>query len=106
MKEVLILRSEFIGIGKAKDLKFYISGCINKGSAADLYKNPFIDTAFYNAGRFAETELQNSMDVYGKVKTTDNNNIVSDKIGLAVIWINAYADKVDIIANTDANRTT
>lgn len=84
----------------------YILDCVNTGSDSALYGSPNISLAFYNQGRAAANAIQTAMTNYSLRPTKANGKTIKNKIVKGKIWLDSYADKVEIIANDDANRNT
>src|SRR5665213_2235494 len=106
LKLVPILITVFTNETNAKTLRDYIKNCIDKGSAADLFKDPKITTAFYALGTTAYTALRDAITAHDENNSTDNENIVKDKMALAVLWLRGYATQVQAISNLPLNCTT
>ncbi len=106
LKLVLILRTIFTRENDPVILLAYLKNCLTKGSTSTLYCNPHIATAEYTAGQVAYDALNLALSNHNATPTEDTLNIVKDKMALAVLWLHGYADKVVVIANDDANRTT
>ncbi len=96
----------FTVIEKPLTVKQYITDSVATGSAAVLFKNPFIATAFYTLGTAAAADIQTAVDDYTLAPTTGNEGTILDAIVAGKSWLKLYAGKVETISNTDANRST
>ncbi len=106
LNSILVLRMTFTRIFKADAFLEYLVNSINVGSASVLYANPLISTAFYTQGRNAASALQTAMDNFHLRPTKTNRGIIKNKINAGKRWLHKYSDKVEVIANDDANRMT
>ncbi len=83
-----------------------ISKCLAAGRGAVLYKDPNISALFYSDGDDAKEALEKAMSDY-KNRTNGGSILnIENKMALVVIWVDSYADQVEVIANDPANRTT
>ena len=106
LKLVQVLITVFTNETNAKTLRDYIKGCIDKGSVADLFKDPKILTAFYASGTLAYEALRDAIIAHTNSPSVDNENIMKDKMALAVLWLRSYASQVQVISNASTNCTT
>ena len=106
LKDVLVMRTVFTEISNAHKVKQYIKNCVKMGSDAALYKNPNILTAFYDDGTSAEEDIQTAIDDHTLSPTKGNLGKIHSKVIDGKTWLHDYADKVETIANDDANRNT
>jgi hypothetical protein len=106
IKPVKVKRSVYANETNAGITRQFIIDCVKMGSASSLYEDPNIGAAYYSAGTSAATAIQTAIDDYGNAPTTGNHNTIIDKADLGKIWLDGYADKVETIANADANRST
>ena len=106
LKIVKVKRGTFTLMQNAGDVRDYIDNCVGMGSTAVLYKNPAIATAFYNQGIAASDAITQALKDYKQVPTTGNLGLIADAKADGIIWLEGYADKVEEIANADANRST
>jgi hypothetical protein len=106
LKLVAVKITVFTRQRDAGKLLAYIWACLSDGLNATLYENPNILSAFYTLGNDAWEALDLAISDYSKNTTPDNLKIVKAKMALVVIWLRAYASKVQVIANLPANATT
>ena len=106
LKTMLVKRMVYTRIYVASVIMQYIMNCANTGADSDLYGSPNISMAFFNQGIAAGNAIQTAMTLYTLKPTKGNRKNVKNKIVKGKIWVNSYADKVEIIANDDANRNT
>src|ERR1035437_4468546 len=106
LKMVKVKRTAYSKITDPVKLNKYLNDAMSYGNAAVLFKDPAILAAFYALGIVAYGALATAMTVYANAPTKGNLDVVQAKMALVVIWLNGYADKVEIISNADANRTT
>ncbi len=106
LKSVLAKRMIFTRINVPIKINTYIFACIRIGSESYLYCNPYITTTFYIEGMAAANALKTAISKYNLNPTKKNLKIIKSKIVKVKIWLNSYADKVEVIANDDANRDT
>ncbi len=107
IKNVKVKRTIFTKLKKNPDsVKIYIDGCKATGSSAALYSNPAITTSFYTAGVTASNNINTAKTEYSKSPTKGNRDTWLTKGQEGIDWLNSYSDKVEVIANDDANRDT
>ena len=106
LKKVKVKRTVYTNQKNSSNVKQYIIDCVGMGSVADLYSNPDIPTAYYNLGTGAATAIQTAINDWKQAPTKGNLDIIDDKVVLGKAWLDGYADRVEPIANLDANRTT
>jgi len=106
LKKVKVKRTVFTRQKNAANVKQYIIDCVGMGSVSDLYSNPDIPTAYYTSGTNAATAIQTAINDHALAPTNGNLNTINDKVVLGKTWLDGYADRVEAIANLDANRTT
>jgi len=106
LKPVNVKTTKFTEINNHHELSRYIGKCIEKGSVADIFKNPHILTAFYDEGTIAKEALDAAITIYEDAPINSNLLIIEDKMALVVLWLMSYAAKVTVISNLDINRTT
>ena len=105
-KIVKVIITIFTTETNAEVLRDYLWDCLTMGMAAVLFENPHILTAFYTAGNDAYDALALAISNWETSPTTNNKNIVKDKMKLVVIWLRGYASQVQTIANDTTNTTT
>ncbi len=106
LEQVKVLRSIFSVEINAALVKEYIDNCVHTGSAATLFKDPHITNAFYSEGIDASNGIENAIKVCALAPTTGNKNTIIVKMEIGKLWLNNYSDRVEVISNDDANRTT
>ncbi len=106
LKEVKVKRTVFTKSTNPDEVRSYVTNCADTGSAATLFKNPHILTAFYTDGTAAAAAIQAALDAHALAPTTGNKNIIATKVVLGKIWLDSYANQVQVISNDDANRTS
>jgi hypothetical protein len=106
IKNVLAKRGVFTKLKKAVDVRKYVNDCVNTGSDDTLYAPPAISTVFYGLGTTAGVDLKTAEDALEAAPTDANKTNVKNKIVLVKNWLEDYSDKVEVIANDPANRTT
>jgi len=106
IRKVAVKRTIYTRIKRASVLKKYIIDCMANGMSWALFMDPHILAAFYASGLIAQTALNDAINAYTLSPTKGKMEIVKAKMALVVIWLNGYADQVEVISNADANRTT
>ena len=106
LKLVMVLITVFTEETDAKTLRDYIKNCYDKGTVATLFKDPNITAAFYALGLIAYEALRDAITAHDLNQSEDNENIMKDKMALAVLWLRSYASQVQVISNLPANCTT
>ncbi len=106
LKKVEVKRSIYTNITDPVKLKEYAYALIAKGMLATLFKDPHILAVFYGSGTDAANAVRDAIAAYKLAPTESNRDAITAKMALLVIWLNLYADKVEIISNDDANRST
>ena len=106
LRKVLVRRMVFTRIYNALKLRQYLIYCVATGRASVLYKDPNIPTSFYDEGQDAVDAIQLAMDNYSKKPTKGNFKAIKIAVDKGKVWLNEYADKVEMIANDNANRNT
>ena len=106
IKKGLVKRSGYRKNTNHNALDLLITDCIAAGSIATLFKDPHILAAFYIAGGLTKTALSTAISDYNNSTNGGSIDTVRAKMALVVIWLDSYADQVEVIANDTANRTT
>ena len=106
MYRLLVKRMKFSRIRDAAKLRQYLIYCVEWGSKNILYEDPIIATSFYQEGIDLIADLKCAIDNYVNAPLKANLLIRRNLVLRCKIWLNSYADKVETIANDDANRTT
>ena len=106
LKKVITLRGKYRQIFNGSRMVTYLGNCIAAGSVAPLFLDPHILAAFYASGTTAKTAISTAITNHEAAPTVANANIVKDKVALAKIWLDSYADQVEVIANLPINCTT
>ncbi|MEI8231474.1 MAG: hypothetical protein WCG32_02750 [Actinomycetes bacterium] len=106
LKRVKVKTSVFTLIADAADVCTYIEDCVRTGSAYVMYADPTITTAFYSLGTTAAGNITTAIATYTSAPTDANRNSVADKKAEGIQWLESYSEKVEDIANLDANRAT
>jgi len=105
-KKVGVLRSDYTKIKDPLDFNQKIVDCIRIGSKCLLYKDPNISDAFYELG----TKIQDALyKAIIKRKNMPNRRNYSSMLNCrtrGIKWMYSYSDKVEEIANDEANCTT
>ena len=97
LKTMLVKRMVYTRIYVASVIMQYIMNCANTGADSDLYGSPNISMAFFNQGIAAGNAIQTAMTLYTLKPTKGNRKNVKNKIVKGKIWVNSYADKVEVI---------
>jgi len=106
LKIVLVKITEYTLIKDALELIQYTIDCVNTGSAATLYKDPNITTAFYTSLTEAADGIQIALKMYTRFPTKGNKKAIGVAMDAAVEVLNSYSAKVVPIANLPANAAT
>src|ERR1035441_3366968 len=106
IKFIKAIRTKYRTIKNGKVMRDLINETIRIASIAPLYIDPNITTVFYDEGTADAGAINTAILVWQGNRTTANNNVIKDKVALGVIWMDSFADKVEVIANADVNRTT
>ena len=103
-RKVSALKTAFTYIKKAAKQVEYITNCVSTGSASVLYADPDISNDFYDEGTAAAEEIKAAMEIHRLAPTDANLKTIADKRKIGNLWTYSYVEKVEIIANDDANR--
>jgi len=106
LKPVFVKRTIYSKISDPETMEDYIVDCVGMGSEADLFESPSIATSFYTQGTNAAAAIETAREAHSMAPTKGNLKQVKLKMGEGVVWLNNYADKVEVISNDDANRTS
>ena len=106
LKPVKVKRTAFTFHLNPSDTKQYIHDCVNTGSDSDLFQDPHIETAFYDEGMEAAGAIDEAITACHLAPTKGNQQLIGDRVSEGVLWLHKYSDKVEVIANDEANRTT
>jgi hypothetical protein len=104
--EALVYRSGYREERNHEIVKALITKLIAAGLGQLLFQNPAILTAFYTAGNGALAALTLAINDFNNHTNGGSIETIEAKMALVVIWIDSYADQVEVISNADANRTT
>ncbi len=106
IRKLLVKRMEFTTIRNPGKLIGYMDASIASGMQYYLYEDPHISLDFYNEGTDAMEAIKDAIKARKKAPTKANKSAVKTKMKLGKIWLKAYSDKVEAIANDEANRST
>src|ERR1035441_9610310 len=106
IKKGKVKRSGYRDERNSGKLVSLIAKCMAAGKGAVLYKDPHILALFYSDGNDAKEALETAKSDYKNRTNGGSILIIEGKMALVVIWIDSYADQVEVIANDPANRTT
>jgi hypothetical protein len=106
LKKVKVKRMVYSFNTTSSFVNQYITGCINVASRNALYESPNIDAAFYTKGINAATAIQTATTKYASVPLKSNLGKLKNTKKAAILWLHDFSDKVELIANDDANRDT
>lgn len=93
-------------INRALTLKQYVLDSVAAGSAATLFANPAILTAFYTTMTSAATAIQTAINVWTLAPTKGNKKAIKDAMDAAKVIMKSYALQVQVIANLPINAAT
>jgi hypothetical protein len=106
IKYVYAITSIYRDETNAGILKKYMTDSIAMGSVAALFKDPNILAAYYGTGTLAANAIGTAQTAYSLAPTKGNLGTVKDKMALGVKWLDGYVGQVEVISNSDTNRTT
>src|SRR5665213_2088846 len=106
LKNILVKRMIFTTIHNAGKMNKCITNCVITGKGSDLYNVPNILLSFYDEGENLVVAIQKAITKYSLAPTKGNYAAIKTRITAAKKWLKLYADKMEIIANDDTNRST
>jgi hypothetical protein len=106
LKKVGVKRSVYTKIINPGKLVQYLIYCKAFGTKYILFKDPNITNAFYQLSTDAAKAITDAVATHTKAPTKGNLKAIFNKMARAVLWLDAYADEVEVISNDDANRST
>ena len=106
LRSILVKRMIYTRIYIASAFLQYLKNVILSGSNCELYCDPFIPTSFYDEGTLIADDLERSIEKHHSAPTKGRLKIVKNIVVRGKEWIHEYANKVEVIANDNANRNT
>ncbi len=106
IKKAKVKRSDYREEQSAKVLLALISQVLAAGMIATLFKDPAILAAYYASGVAAKMALDEAINDFKNKNHGGSIETIEAKMALVVIWLDGYADQVEVISNDPANRTT
>jgi len=106
IKDVKVKKTVYSAMKNPDNLKIYLDATILMSSEASLYKDPAISNTIYADGRIKSKNISDAKAVYKTAPTSGNHGLWLDAGTAGINWLNALSEKVEPIANADANRST
>ncbi len=106
IKKAKVKRSTYRDETSSKVLLALIAQVLAAGMIATLFKDPAILAAYYASGVSAKMALDEAINDLKNKTHGGSIETIEAKMALVVIWLDGYADQVEVISNDPANRTT